>query len=39
MLSSNRLASIQGKTISPWLSEFRLSLQNFRVSFWHPKTA
>ena len=32
MLSSNRFTSIQGKTIS----EFRVSLQNFRVSFWHP---
>ena len=38
MLSSNRFTSIQGKTISS-LSEFRVSLQNFRVSFWHPKTA
>jgi len=36
MLSSNIFTSIQGKTISwPW--EFRVSLQNFRVSFWHPK--
>jgi len=32
MLSSNRFTSIQGKTI-PWFSEFRVSLQNFRVSF------
>jgi len=38
MLTSNRFTSIQGKTIS-WLSEFRVSLQNFRVSFWHLKTA
>jgi len=38
MLSSHRFSSIQGKTIS-WLSEFRVSLQNFRVSFWHPKMA
>ena len=38
MLSSIRFTSIQGKTISR-LSEFRVSLQNFRVSFWHPKTA
>jgi len=30
-LSSNRFTSVQGNTIS-WLSEFR-------VSFWHPKTA
>jgi len=29
---------MQGKTIS-WLSEFRVSLQNIRASFWHPKTA
>jgi len=36
--SSNRFTSIQGKTISR-LSEFRVSLQNYRVSFWHPKTA
>jgi len=32
MLISNRFTSIQGKTIS-WLSEFRVSFQNFRVSF------
>jgi len=32
MLFSNRFTSIQGKTISK-LSEFRLSLENFRVSF------
>jgi len=32
MLSSNCFTSIQGKTISR-LSEFRVSLQNFRVSF------
>jgi len=32
MLSSNRFTSIQSKTISR-LSEFRVSLQNFRVSF------
>ena len=38
MLISNRVTSIQGKTISR-LSEFRVSFQNFRVSFWHPKTA
>jgi len=38
MLSSNRFTSIQSKTTSK-LSEFRVSLQNFRVSFWHPKTA
>jgi len=37
MLSQNRFASIQGKTVS-WLSEFGVSLQNFRVSFRHPKT-
>jgi len=41
MISSNRFTSIQGKTISR-LSEFRVALQNFRVSFWwaslwHPK--
>ena len=30
--------TLQGKTIS-CLSEFRVSLQNIRVSFWHPKTA
>jgi len=30
--SSNRFTSIQGKTM-PWLSEFRVSLQNFKVSF------
>jgi len=34
MLSSNRFTSTQGKTISR-LSEFRVSLQNFRVPFWH----
>jgi len=39
MLPSNRFNSIQGKTMSSWLSEFRMSLQNFMVSFWHPKTA
>jgi len=38
LLISNRFTSIQGKTISR-LSEFRVSFQNFRVSFWHPKTA
>jgi len=38
MLISNHFTSIQGKTISR-LSEFRASFQNFRVSFWHPKTA
>ena len=38
MLSSHLFTSIQGKTIS-WLSEFRVSLQNFKVSCWHPKTA
>ena len=38
MLSSNRFTSIKSKTIS-WLSELRVSLQNFRVSFWHLKTA
>jgi len=32
MLSLNRFTLIQDKTIT-WLSEFRLSLQNFRVSF------
>jgi len=32
MLSSNRSTSIQSKTIAN-LSEFRVSLQNFRVSF------
>jgi len=32
MLFSNGFTSIQGKTI-PRLSEFRVSLQNFRVSF------
>jgi len=32
------VTSIQGKTIS-WLSEVRVLLQNFRVSFWHPKSA
>jgi len=37
-LSSDSFTSIRGKTIS-WLSEFRTSLQNFRVAFWHPKTA
>jgi len=37
MLSSNRFTSIQGKTTR--LSEFRVSLQNFKVSFWHQKTA
>jgi len=31
MLSSNRFTSIQGKTTR--LSEFRVSLQNFKVSF------
>jgi len=30
--------SLQGKTMSR-LSEFRVSLQNFMVSFWNPKTA
>jgi len=38
MLISNRFTSIRAKTIS-WLSEFRVSLQNFRLSFWHPKMA
>jgi len=38
MLSSNRFTLIQGKTVY-WLSEFRVSLQNFSVSFWHPKPA
>jgi len=38
MISSNGFTSIQGKTIS-WLSEFRVSLQKFGVSFRHPKTA
>ena len=37
-LSSNPFTSTEGKTISR-LSDFRVSLQNFRVSFWHPKTA
>jgi len=32
MVSSNRFTSTQGKTI-PRLSEFRVSLQNFRVLF------
>jgi len=35
---SNRFTSIQSKSIF-WFSEFRVSFQNFRVSFWHPKTA
>jgi len=38
MLISNSFTSRQGKTISR-LSEIRMSFQNFRVSFWHPKTA
>jgi len=38
MLSSNHFTSIQRKTLS-WLSEFWVSSQNFRVSFWHSKTA
>ena len=38
MLISNRFTSIQGKIVSR-LSEFRVSLQNFKVSFWHPKKA
>jgi len=38
LLSSNRFTSIQSKTISN-LSEFRVSVQNFRLSFWHPKPA
>jgi len=36
MLILFRFTSIQGKTKS-WLSEFRVSLQNLRVSFWKPK--
>jgi len=39
MLSANRFTVLQGKTASSWLSEFWVSLQNFQVSFWHPKTA
>jgi len=38
MLTSSRCTLIQGKTISK-ISEFVASLQYFRVSFWHPKTA
>jgi len=38
ILCSNRFTSTQSKTISK-LSEFRVSLQNFRVSFWNPITA
>jgi len=37
MLSSNGFTPTQGKTKS-WLSEFRVSLQNYEVPFWHPKT-
>jgi len=38
MFSSNRFTSAESKTIS-WFSKLGVSLQTFRVSFWHPKTA
>jgi len=36
MLSSNRFTSRQNHIL---VSEFKVSLQNFGVTFWHPKTA